>query len=124
MAITRRPPKPPRDPRLVALPDNYLTCRVDRHELPTFPDEAQRWRYPDAEVLETRRTCVRCGSTEVRMVNEWDGTLYRPTRYEYAEGYLVVNPEGVEGPTPRRASRLEHVRRFLERNPLPIKRHG
>ena len=123
-AMTRRPPKSPRDPRLVKLSDEFLEYRVNRHDIPSLPDHAQRWRYHDAEVLETHRECRRCGSVQIRQINEWDGSLYRPTSYVYSDGYLVTNPEGVEGPTPRAASRLEHVRRFLERNPLPIKRHG
>jgi hypothetical protein len=121
MTDSPRRKRTPRDPRLVELSDEFLTCRVDRHFLPALPDEAFRWRFRDsrnrivADVLETRRKCQRCGSVEIRMVDEGDGSLWRPTRYEYVRGYQVVNPEGMTGPTPRAASRLEHTRRYLER---------
>lgn len=118
-----RRPKTPRDPRLVALSDEFLQCR-NQHDLPALPDEAVRWRYPEADVLETSTQCRRCKSVQKRQVNELNGELFRPTSWRYSDGYLLVNPEGVEGPTPRSASRLELVRRFLERNPIPIKRHG
>jgi len=122
--MTQRRRRTPRDPRFADYPDDFLACRVDRHDLPGImtPDEAQRWRYPDADVLATRRKCRRCGAVEVRLTNELDGTLYRPTRYDYPEGYLLRAPEGVEGPTPRPVARLEQVRRFLDRNPTPQRR--
>jgi hypothetical protein len=128
MPATRRT-RTPRDERLVKLPDNYLECRVDRHQL-DGEVAYQRWRYRDADTLEKRSTCSRCGTVQIREVVEWGragveaGALYRPTRYDYAAGYLLHLQEGEDRIT-RYAVRLEDVRRILERMPdIPIIRRG
>ena len=116
----------PRDPRLVALPDEFLLCRADRHDLPPLsqPTEAQRWRYPDAKVIELWYECRRCGSVQVRKINEADGSLYRPTGYRYTDGYLTRSDEGRGSRILPAAARLEAVRRWLTANPLPVTAHG
>jgi hypothetical protein len=120
-----RPRRSPRDPRFAQYPDTFLVCRVDRHDLPSIetPDEVARWRYPDADVLERRRKCRRCQSVQIQQTNELDGSIYRPTRYEYEDGYQVIaTEESGPGPVPRSASRLEQVRRFLDSHPIQINR--
>lgn len=122
MPIQRRK-RTPRDQRLVALPDPFLECRINRHDL-TGKVEYQRWRYNDDDTLESRTTCARCGTVQIREVSETTGDIYRPTRYEYATGYLVRLMEGEERVT-RSAVRLESVRRILERLPdIPRVRRG
>ena len=124
---TPRRTKTPADPRLVDYPDELLFCRVDRHDLPPIyqPDAAQRWRYPDEDVLETERVCRRCGTVEIRQTREYDGTLYKPTKYRYPPGYKLPSVEGMSGDrVSPAAARLEGVRRYLKRNPIRIKRHG
>ena len=123
MATTRRP-KLPRDSRLVEMPDPFLNCRVDRHRL-TGEVTMQRWSYPDAETIERRITCVSCGSIQVREIVTYPftldldaGQLYRPTRYDYSDGYL--NPEPGTGRIPTNAVRLEAARRWMDVNPLPL----
>lgn len=111
------------DPRLKDYPDEFLNCRADRHELPgiSTPDNAERWRYSDAYVLVTERICRRCGCIEVRQIDEWDGSLYKATRYKYPAGYKVAG----QGPGDRitsAAGRLEVVKRFLKANKIPIQR--
>jgi hypothetical protein len=122
----RRPTRTPRDPRFADYPDTFLVCRSDRHDLPSIltPDEVIRWRYPDADVLERRRRCRRCGSVQVMKTNEADGSIYQPTRFEYEDGYTVIATEEEPGPVPRSRARLEQVRRFLDNNPIPQQRHA
>jgi hypothetical protein len=120
----------PRDPRLVKLRDDYLSCRVNRHALDEWPEEAQRWRFyqtgrkDPVDVLEMRWMCRRCQSTLIVRMREDSGLAWRPSRYQYVADYKVKNPEGVSGPVPRQSSKLEWARRFLERNPLPQRQIG
>jgi hypothetical protein len=124
VGVTLSAPHRERDARLIAMPDNFLDCRQDRHAL-LGQSDVQRWRYRDADVIERRVACARCGSVQIRQVVESSrqfeaGSLYKPTTYEYVTGYL--NPMPGTGRIPNNAVRLEAARRFLDRNPLPIRR--
>lgn len=69
----------------------------------------------------TERICRRCGTVEVRQTDEWDGHLYKPTKYKYPAGYKVPG----QSPGDRvsaAASRLEVVQRFLKANKIAIQR--
>lgn len=123
MTKTVRRTRAASDPRLKDYPDEFLNCRADRHELPgiSTPDHAERWRFPDAYVLVTERICRRCGCTEIRQIDEWDGSLYRSTRYKYPAGYKVEGQKSGDRVSAA-SSRLEVVKRFLKHNKIPLQR--
>jgi hypothetical protein len=115
-----------RDPRLVALSDDFLECR-ERHDW-NGDRRVRRYRYPDKTLtVEVSTQCTRCDSTQVREIVTGPargplplGTLYRQTRIDYAPGYLVKLEEGEER-LPKASFRLEGVRRWLDANPdVPI----
>jgi hypothetical protein len=67
----------------------------------------------------------RCGTVEIRQTSEWNGTLYKPTKYRYPKGYKLPSAAGMPGDrVSSAAARLEGVHRFLKRNPIRIKRHA
>lgn len=107
----------PDDPRVVKMTDDVLECREDRHVYRSSTAKRQRYRYPDADVVEVRQPCERCGTIRIRSIREQDGELYRPTRYEYADGYL--SPQPGTGRIPVAAVRREHIRRWLRAHPTP-----
>jgi hypothetical protein len=115
-----------RDPRLKALPDVYLECR-DRHDW-NGEREVRRWRYPSKVLtVEIATRCTRCSSKQIREIVVGRprggpdlGALYRKTWIDYAKGYTIKLEEG-EDRLPKAAFRLEHVRRYLDANPVPIR---
>jgi hypothetical protein len=119
----------PRRKDLEALPDDYLDCRQD-HDLPAYPDEAQRWRYYQAgrrdhtDVIHMRWCCRRCGSWVNRWVREDDGRLWKPSRWDYVPGFKVHNEPGDRRPVQRSEAKLEWVRRWLARNPIASRQVG
>jgi hypothetical protein len=67
----------------------------------------------------------RCGTVEIRQTSEWNGTLYKPTKYRYPKGYKLPSAAGMPGDrVSSAAARLEGVHRFLKRNPIRIKRRA
>lgn len=115
-----------RDPRLVALTDDFLECR-ERHNW-NGKRRVRRWRYPDRTMtVEVATECTRRGSTQFREIVTGPargpieaGTLYRQSWIDYAPGYLVKLQEG-EDRLPKSRFRLEGVQRWLDLNPdVPI----
>ena len=124
MSETARRTRVASDPRLKAYPDEFLNCRADRHELPgiSTPDGVERWRFAvDLYVLVLRRVCRRCGTVEVRQIDEYDGTFYRPTKYVYPAGYKVQGQSSGDRVSAA-ASRLEVVKRYLKLNKIAVQR--
>ena len=124
--MTKRRTRTPRDPRLQAMPDNFLDCRADRHG-PFAAPTVKRTRYTrtGVDVMTTERACLSCGSVQIRQIVEYStninyaaGSLYKATTYEYAKGYL--NPQPGTGQIPKPVVRLEAARRWLDAHPTPI----
>jgi hypothetical protein len=95
------------------MPDDFLECRIGRHDFPfraakrEFVREWRRGRVRDT--INAVEHCRRCGGTRYSARDRYEGHLVAMW-YDMPEGYH--NPVEGEGQIPARVAYLEMVRRY------------
>lgn len=119
--MTVRRTRAPRDARVRNMNDDILECREERHLFRRSDETAERWRWPDRDVVVRTTRCAQCRKVvRIKTVDEGTGELAVPTRLVYDKDYLSPSPG--TGRIPMAAVRLERTRRWLDSNPLPQRR--
>lgn len=95
------------------MPDEFLECRVGRHDFPFKAAKRQfvrEWRAGRVrDMINATEKCRRCGTVRYSARDRYEGFLVAMW-YDQPEGY--ANPVKGEGQIPQAIAYLELVRRY------------